>query len=113
MKRFRILSFLFALCLAAAVLTLWCVLQQGERFSLAHISDGLMVAAAVDILYSFEFLHTFLGFNASNAGSPFNAYQRVRGDMTYSGRTDRPIIPEYLIIGILAGTVGVLLLLMR
>ena len=113
MKRFSILRFLFALCLAAAVVFLWCILQQGERFSLAHVADGRMVAAAVDIVFSFEFLHTFLGFNASNVGSPFNAYQRVRGDMTYSQRTDRLIIPEYLIIGILAGAAGVILLLMR
>ena len=113
MKRFSILRFLFALCLAAAVVFLWCLLQPGERFSLAHISDGLMVAAAVDILYSFEFLHTFLGFTASTAGSPANAYRRVRGDMTYSRRSDRPIIPEYLIFGILAGAAGALLLLLR
>lgn len=113
MKRFSLGSFLFALVLAAAVVYLWCVLQKGESFTAAHIADGLLIAAAVDILYSCEFLHTFLGFRASNAGSPANAYRRVRGDMSCSRRSDRFFIPEYLIIGILAGAAGALLLLLR
>ena len=113
MKKLRLWSFLFALVLAAAAVYLWCVLQRGERFSVAHIADGLFVAAVVDILYGCEFLHTFLGFRASSAGNPATAYWRVRGDMNYSRRSDRFFIPEYLIVGVLAGAAGALLLLLR
>ena len=113
MKRFNIWSFLFAFVLAGAVVYLWCALQRGERFSAAHIADGLFIAAAVDILYGCEFLHTFLGFRAGNAGSQINAYRRVRSDMSYSVRSDRVFIPEYLIVGILAGAAGALVLLLR
>ena len=113
MKQLSLWRFLFALVLAAAVVYLWCILQQGERFAAVHIADGLFVAAAADILYGCEFLHTFFGFRASSAGSPATAYQRVRGDMSFSRRSDRFFIPEYLIVGILAGTAGALLLLLR
>ena len=114
MKKFSVWRFLFALVLAAAAVYLWCVLQQGEKFTVRHISDGLFFATAVDILYGCEFLHTFLGFRATNAGNNVaNAYWRVQGDMTYSTRSDRFFISEFLIIGIMAGAAGALLLLLR
>ena len=113
MKRFNILSFVFAIVLVAAAVYLTCIIQKGDHFTAGHIADGLFIGAALNIMYGCEFLHTYLVYNAANVGHPANAYQRIWTDMKVRNCSDRFFIPEYLIVGILSGLAGAVFLFLR
>ena len=110
-RRFSIFRFLFALILIGGIAAGWCALQRENKFSLLNISNGLLIAAAVVFLYSLEFTHTLMGHQASARGSDFNRYHRVKANMDTFENSNRFVIPEYLIMAVLAAVTAVVLLL--
>jgi hypothetical protein len=113
MKRFHFLRFAFALAAAAGIVWLCCAVHKEDPFSLRNLSDGLFIAAAVELLYSLEFLHTVLGHRAASFGSASNEYARVRANMGAYSEPERPIIPEYFVTALLAGAAGLVLTLLK
>jgi hypothetical protein len=110
MRKISWIRLVFALAAAGGITCLWCFLHKEDPFSVTHISEGLFAAAAIELLYSLEFIHTLMGHNASLRGStPVNAYHRVRSNMDIYSEPDTPVILEYLIVAVLAGAAGLVL----
>ena len=110
-RRFSIFRIVFALILIGGIAAGWCALQREDKFTLPNISNGLFIAAAVVFLYSLEFTHTLMGHQASARGSDFNRYHRVKSNMDAYEEPNRFVIPEYLIMAVLAVVASVVLLL--
>ena len=106
MKDFKILKFIITLVIGIiASYVLYKVMG-------LQLVDSLMISACFIIAYSFTFLHTMFGQNASNRGSIYNQYQKTSYDMKYNIREDRGYIPETLFAGLLL-FVGSLTLLFK
>ena len=110
MKKFSLFRFVFALAMARGIVWLTCSLQRYDPFSLRHISDGLFAAAALEFLYSMEFLHTIMGHEASSRGHTANMYTRVKANMNTYRQPDGFFITEYLISAIIAALAGTILI---
>ncbi|MBQ6334963.1 MAG: hypothetical protein IJI46_07850 [Erysipelotrichaceae bacterium] len=93
MREFRVGKFLLAI-LAGAFLTFFL-------YGIFRLSDALMIAACLTIIYSFTFIHTMMGNIASRSGSILNQYEKVSYDRRYNIREERGFIPETLIVGVI------------
>jgi len=113
MKRFSLIRFVFALLVAGGIVWIVCSLQREDSFSLRHISDGLFFAAALEFLYSMEFLHTIMGHEASARGSYTNMYHRVKANINTYRQPEGMFIREYLVCAILAALAGTILIFIK
>ncbi len=103
MREFNIRKLLSALLISGGIVFLL------TKSSLFKLCDSLSITGALTIVYSFTFIHTLLGQNASRSGSPLNAYKRVTADMRYNIREEKGYIPESLLVGITELLLGLFL----
>lgn len=80
-----------------------------KKLSLFKLCDSLSIVGALTIVYSFTFIHTLLGQNASRSGNPLNAYKRVTADMRHNIREEKGYIPETLLVGVAELLLGLFL----
>ena len=76
-----------------------------------RLCDALMITAAFTIAWSFTFMHTMMGQNASRRGSILNQYAKVSNDMRYNTREEKGFIPETLLVGLTELSAGIIALL--
>ena len=95
MKDFKIIKFIITLLIGGIGIYLG-INVLGLRFL-----DALTIIACITIVYSFTFIHTMLGQNASLKGSMLNQYQKVSKDMRYYIKEEKGYIPEVLLAGII------------
>lgn len=69
----------------------------------------LIIIGAITLVYSFDFIHTQLGQNASRTNT-FNEYTNIKYDMKYHLRNDRGYTLEHLLIGIIEIAIGLIMI---
>lgn len=103
MREFNIRKLLSTMLISVGIVFLL------TKSSLFKLCDSLSIVGALTIVYSFTFIHTLLGQNASRSGNPLNAYKRVTADMRYNIREEKGYIPETLLVGIAELLLGLFL----
>ena len=105
MEDFKILKFIVTLIFGLGTAYLL------NRYGGLKFSDSLSISSCFIIVYSFTFIHTMLGQNASVRGSIYNQYQRISNDMRYNIREDRGYIPETLTAGIILFVISLIMII--
>ena len=73
------------------------------------LGSYIMIIGAITLIYSFDFIHTQLGQNASRSNR-FNEYVNIKNDMKYHYRNDRGYTLEHLLFGILEIITGLIMI---
>ena len=106
MKDFQYTKFIFSLIMGCII-----VFALVKLLGISII-DALMISGAITIIYSFTFIHTLLGQNASRSGSIFNQYEKVSRDMNYNIREEKGYILETLLTGIIEVLLSIIMMIL-